>query len=235
MFFILPDTIASCTFLTEEEKKFAESRVRQEGTGNLDPLVNGNLKWSQVREALVDPKTWFFFASYFLTQISNGGLQNFGSLVVNGFGFSSLNTVLFGIPASFIAGVTILGSGIIAGRFRNITTYLIAGVLVPPVIGAAIIYTQKAKGVRLFGYYLLQTAYASNPLSLGLVATNFKGATKKMTVTALLFMGYCAGNISGPHFFITTEAPGYVTGFRAVMSTFALAIVAALLLRAYMI
>ncbi|RDW56661.1 hypothetical protein BP6252_14074 [Coleophoma cylindrospora] len=235
MYFILPDTIESCTFLTEDEKSFAQSRVRLHGTGNLDPLVNGTVNWAQVREALMDPKTWFFFASYFLTQISNGGLQNFGNLVVDGFGFSSLDTVLFGIPASFIAGVTIWGSGIIAGRFKNITTYLIAAVLVPPVIGGAIIYTQNGRGVRLFGYYLLQTAYASNPLALSLVATNFKGATKKMTVTAVLFIGYCAGNISGPHFFITKEAPRYATGFRAVFSTFALAIVITLLLRTYLV
>ena len=154
---------------------------------------------------------------------------------MNGFGFTPLETVLFSIPASFIAGVTIAGSGWISSHFRNITTYIIAAVLVPPVVGAAIIYTQESKGVRLFGYYLLQTAYASNPLALSLVASNFKGATKKMTVTAILFIGYCVGNIAGPQFFRTREAPRYQTGFQAVLSTFALAIVVTLLMRAYLV
>lgn len=235
LWFLLPDTILSSKFLTEEEKEYAENRVKLSGTGTLDPLVTGKWKFYQVREALIDPKTWFFFVTYFLTQICNGGLQNFGNLVVNGFGFSSLDTVLFGIPASLLAGITIGGSGWLSSRYKNITTYLIAIVLCPPVIGAAIIYTQDGRGVRLFGYYLLQTAYASNPLSLGLVASNCSGATKKMTVTAILFLGYCAGNIVGPQFFITSEAPLYPTGFRAIMSCFALTILAAFILRVYLI
>ncbi len=53
----------------------------------------------------------------------------------------------------------------------------------------------------------MSTGFASNPLSLSLIATNFKGATKKMTVTAVLFVGYCIGNIAGPQFLKSTEAP----------------------------
>lgn len=111
---------------------------------------------------------------------------------------------------------------------------VMAAVLVPPVIGVAIIYTQDGKGVRLFGHYLPQTACASNPLSLSLVAANVKCATKRMTVTAILVLGYCAGNISGPQFFFISEAPRYATRFRAVFSTFALAVVAALAFLFYM-
>ena len=235
LLFVLPDTIQSASFLNEDEKRSVEFPVNSEGTGTLDPLVTRKWKRYQVREVLSDPKTWVFFASYFLTQISNGGLQNFGNLVARGLGFSSLDTVLFGIPASVIAGVTIWVSGWLSTWYRNISIYLISGVSVPPVVGAAIIYTQDGKGVRLFGYYLLQTAYASNPLALGLVTSNFKGATKKMTVTAILFLGYCVGNISGPQFFITKEAPKYGTGFRAVISTFALAVAITLLFRVYLL
>jgi hypothetical protein len=235
MCFLLPDTIQSCTFLTEEEKAFAHRRVILHGTGKLDPLHTGKWKVHQVREAALDPKTWLFMAIYGLTQVANGGLQNFGSLVLNGFGFDPLEVVLVGIPAHFIAGGAIFAGGWLSGRYKNITTWLIAGVLIPPVIGSSIIYSLEGKAVRLFAYYLLMTAYASNPLTLGLIATNVKGATKKMTVTALLFLGYCAGNIAGPQFFRSDEAPKYPMGFRAVLISYALSILAALALRIYLV
>ena len=235
MILILPDTIRQAKFLTEEEKSWAESRVAKNGTGTLDPLVTGKWKMYQVKEAFIDPKTWGILVIYFLTQICNGGLQNFGNLVINGFGFSPLDTVLFSIPGHFVAGTAIWGTGWLASRYSNVNTWLIAAVLLPPVVGSAIIYSLDGKGIRLFGYYLLQTGYASNPLALGLVACNTKGATKKMTVTAILFLVYCAGNIAGPQFFKAVEAPRYATGFRAVMVCFGLAMITPLVLRAYLV
>lgn len=234
MFFILPDTIRTAKFLTPEERAWAEGRVTKDGTGNLDPLITGSWKPHQVKEAFMDPKNWCIFVIYFLTQICNGGLQNFGNLVIKGFGFSPLDTVLFSIPGHFVSSITIWGSGWLSGRYRNSTTWLIMAVLAPPLAGSAIIYTLEGRGIRLFGYYLLQTGWASNPLSLALLASNNKGATKKMTVTAVLFLGYCAGNIAGPQFFKATEAPRYNSGFLAVMICFGLSMVTPLILRAYL-
>jgi hypothetical protein len=47
------------------------------------------------------------------------------------------------------------------------------------------------------------------PLMMSLSASNIAGFTKKSTVMAMIFLGYCAGNLSGPQFFISTEAPSY--------------------------
>lgn len=58
--------------------------------------------WSQIKEALVDPKTWFIFLFGLSTQVVNGAASNFGSLIIKGFGFSSLKTTLLQIPYGFI-------------------------------------------------------------------------------------------------------------------------------------
>lgn len=52
----------------------------------------------------------------------------------------------------------------------------------------------------------LQTGSGAIPLLLGLVSSNYKGVTKKMTVSAVIFIIYCAGNIAGPQTFKSTEA-----------------------------
>jgi len=52
-------------------------------------------------------------------------------------------------------------------------------------------------GGRLAGYYLTQTAPMGLVMPLSLISTNVAGYTKKTTVAALYFVGYCVGNIIG--------------------------------------
>lgn len=154
MYILLPNDIASASFLTPEEKEYAEYRVVAAGTGRYDSRTS-QWKSNQVLECFLDPKTYFFIALEALTQIPNGGTNSFGSLVLKGFGFTSAQTMLVNLPASVIAIATITGTGWLAGRYRDITTFLIVAVIIPPVVGSAIIYTQEGKGVRLFAYYLV--------------------------------------------------------------------------------
>lgn len=61
---------------------------------------------------------------------------------------------------------------------------------------------------RLAGLWLFGAYAAGFPLSLSLITSDIAGFTKKAIVTAILFMGYCAGNISGLQIFLANEAPG---------------------------
>jgi MFS family permease len=165
VFFFLPDTISDAGFLTEEEKQYAEDRVVMGGTGIVDQL-NSRWKPEQVVECVLDPKTYFFVAISVLTQIPNGGTGSFGNLALKSFGFTSLQSTLVTLPASVISMVTIISTGWLASRFQNITTFLIIGAVVPPVMGSALIFSETNRGVRLFAYYcvsisLLQKSMAS--------------------------------------------------------------------------
>jgi hypothetical protein len=113
---------------------------------------------------------------------------------------------------------------------------LIAFVVLPPIVGSALISSRESvpHGVSLFGYFLLAPGPAALPLLLSLVQANFRGVTKKMTMTALLFTAYCAGNIAGPQLFIANEAPTYGTAFRAILVCYSLVVGFALALRTYL-
>lgn len=233
MLLFLPDSIAKAKFLTIEEREVAARRVVLAGTGTTD-----NTKWklNQALECLQDPKTWIIFSMSLLTQIPNGGTQNFGNLVLKSFGFTSLQSTLLVIPASVIAAGTIAGTGWVAGRFRQTNCILIICVVVPAVVGSSLIYVRPktSAGMQLFGYFLLSTGPGAIPLLMSLVGANYKGVTKKMTMTALLFIAYCAGNIAGPQFFRATEAPHYNTAFRAILICYCLVIGLATVLRCYL-
>ena len=76
----------------------AIERLRDNHTG----IKNKKIKKNQIQEAFTDPKTWFFFLFGMSTQVVNGAVSNFGSLIVKGFGFSSLNSTLLQVPYGFI-------------------------------------------------------------------------------------------------------------------------------------
>ncbi|CAN8096017.1 unnamed protein product [Discula destructiva] len=233
LWFALPNNISTASFLTPEERQLATDRIIISGTGRTEKTA---WKWAQVRECLVDPKTWCIVGLEILTQIPNGGTQNFANLVITSFGFTSLQSTLINIPYSLLSGGAIMLTGYLAGRFRQANCALLAAALVPPVVGSALIYARAhtSLGVQLFGYFLLCTGSSAMPLALSLLQANYRGVTKKMTVTALLFATYCAGNIAGPQFFRASEEPTYQTAFRTIMICYALAIVLAGVLRGYL-
>lgn len=235
LFLFLPsNTLSHARFLTPAERRFAETRVVVAGTGRTSAAP---WRTAQAIECLVDPKTWFLVGLELLTQIPNGGTQSFANLVITGsFGFTNLQSTLVNIPYSLLSGATIAATGYLAGRFRQANCLLIGLVVLPPVTGAALIYARAhtARAVSLVGYFCLAPGPAAMPLALSLVQANYRGVTKKLTVTALLFVTYCAGNIAGPHVFKTSEAPTYHTAFQTIMVCYALVIVLAAGLRTYL-
>ncbi|GKU04488.1 permease of the major facilitator superfamily [Fusarium langsethiae] len=233
LFFLLPDNISKAAFLSPEERKIAAQRVSTSGTGKTEGT---RWRWDQVRECLVDPKSWFIAGIELFTQIPNGGSQSFANIVVASFGFTNLQSTLINIPYSLLSAGIISGSGYLAGRFRTLNCLLIIAVILPCVIGSALIYKRShvPQSLHLFAYFLLSTGSAAMPLTMALVQSNYRGVTKKMTITAMLFVTYCLGNMAGPHFFLESEDPLYETAFKAITVCYSLAILCALSLRVYL-
>jgi ACS family allantoate permease-like MFS transporter len=66
--YFMPDNQLNARFLKPEERLMALERIRrnQQGVGNK------HFKWYQLREALLDPMTWAFFAYALIGDIPNG-------------------------------------------------------------------------------------------------------------------------------------------------------------------
>jgi len=233
IYFLLPDKISEAKFLNAEERQIAADRVVIAGTGSTE---HSHWRLDQVKECFLDPKTYFIFFIELLTQMPNGGTQSFSNIVITSFGFTSLQSTLINIPYSVLTASLIAGTGWLAGRYQTLNCFLIIAAVIPCVVGAAVISQRDSvpHGVQLFAYFLLSSGPAAMPLNMSLVQSNYRGVTKRMTMTALLFCGYCAGNIAGPHFFRKGEAPHYSTAFRAIMICYSLVVVLALSLRFYL-
>ncbi|KAL4815246.1 major facilitator superfamily domain-containing protein [Aspergillus spinulosporus] len=229
----LPDSISNAAFLTAEEKSFLSRRIVIAGTGRTEGTV---WKPNQAAECFRDPKTWHLLGIAALTQIPNGGIQNFSNLVIKSFGFTALESTLVNIPVSVISATTITLTGWIASRFQNLNCILIVCVLAVSGLGSTLVYARVYHvplGVQLLGYFLLATGPGALPLTMSLAQTNYKGVTKKMTMTGTMFVAYCVGNIAGPHLFSASEA-SHETSFRAILICYALAASLALSLYVYL-
>ncbi|KAJ9150456.1 Pantothenate transporter [Pleurostoma richardsiae] len=220
LFIFLPDQPTSARFLSEEERTKAVDRLRTNQAG----AVTHKVQWNQVWEALSDYKIWILFFYQIANNIPNGGLTTFSSLVMAGFGFTTLQVYLLSMPTGVIHAFFAVGSTFLAGRFPTCRCLLVAGCTFVALIGCVIIYTTDNQGARLFGYFIFVAYAAGIPLTLSLVSSNVAGFTKKATVGAMMFIAYCVGNIIGPFLFFSREAPKYKSGFLSLIVCFAVAI-----------
>lgn len=68
---------------------------------------------------------------------------------------------------------------------------------------------------RLVGLWLCFFQGLGFSMSLTMISSNIAGYTKKQLTAAILFTGYCVGNIIGPQTFRDSEAPGYHSAYIA--------------------
>ena len=143
----------SSNWLTSKEKIMAVERLHVNQTG----VKNTKFKRYQVIEALIDPKTWFLFLFGVSTQVVNGAVSNFGTLIIQGFGYSSLKTSLLQIPYGVIIIFSVISSmylqRILPGQKRSIVAAIY---VVPALAGVAGIHalpTHNSKA-RLGCYYV---------------------------------------------------------------------------------
>ncbi|KAB8230794.1 major facilitator superfamily domain-containing protein [Aspergillus alliaceus] len=232
LFFVLPDSPLNAKFLSPTQRGPAYRRAQ----ASQQTYQSREWKKDQFIEALIDPKTWLLFIYNFLVSLPNGGVTNFSSLVIASFGFNTFDTLLYTIPMAAVALAFLLASALTCNSFRGLRCYWMIITLIVSLIGILLMrqLPVEKKWGRLVGVWLVTVFGAGFPLSLSLVSSNFAGFTKKSTVTAILFIGYCVGNIAGPQLFKKNEKPHYYTAFAAILACFCIAIVDVTLLRVYM-
>ncbi|KAF2196745.1 MFS allantoate transporter [Delitschia confertaspora ATCC 74209] len=215
LFLFLPDSPVTAPMLNKRERRIAVERLRENQTG----IENKHLKMYQVIEAIKDLKTWLFFLIATVHNSPNGGISNFGTIIIKGFGFSTLATTLMQVPYGVLIALFILSCVYLNDYFcnrlkRNTRCWFILFYLTPNIAGAfGLRYVPLDQHVvRLWCYYLTGPYNAAFVLVLSLAIGNTAGHTKKVVTNAFLFLGYCAGNIAGPFFFKAEQSPTYPLG-----------------------
>ncbi|KAJ5102809.1 hypothetical protein N7532_003338 [Penicillium argentinense] len=232
---LLPDLPSTAKFLTERERAIAVERVAV----NRQGVKNKQFKWYQVWQAARDPKTWLLFVMAIGAQVPNSALTSFTSIIVGSFGFDTLGTQYLQIPGGAVQFLTLLLGGVVATKFNGKFHSRLACIIfanVTCIIGSGLLVglPDSNKWGRLVALWLCYFQGLGFSMSLIIVSSNVAGYTKKQVTGALLFTGYCVGNIIGPQTFKDSEAPGYHSAYIAMLVGYIVKLGAIVVLYAYM-
>jgi hypothetical protein len=210
---VLPDLPSTAKFLTPRDRMIAVERVAE----NRQGVKNHHFKRYQMWQTARDPKTWILFVMAVGAQIPNSALTSFTSLVISGFGFSTLGTQYLQIPGGFVQFTSLLAGGYLCTRYPNIRCLVMVISNTICILGASLLVglPRSNKWGRLVALWLCYFQGLGFSMSLTMVSSNVAGYTKKMLTGAILFSGYCIGNIIGPQTFKSSEAPGYKSAYIA--------------------
>ncbi|KAF2719980.1 MFS general substrate transporter [Polychaeton citri CBS 116435] len=233
MYIFLPDSPVTAKGLTTREKRIALERLKDNQTG----VENKHFKWYQAREAFLDVKLYLFFLLGMVCNVPNGGISNFGTIIIKGFGFSTLVTTLMQVPYGFIIVVSILTciflNDYAARHGRQTRCWFIILFLCPNIAGAFGLrfLGESDRAGRLISYYLTGPYNAAFVMVLSLTTANTAGHTKKVITNAVLFLGYCVGNLIGPFFYLGSQAPRYELGIWSMIVSHLIEVCVILVLR----
>ncbi len=142
-FLVVPVSPATAWFLNKEEREVAVQRVAQEHAS----AAHSNFDWVQAKQTLLDPRLYIIFLWAFFVCITS--VVTFGSIVVNGFGFSTFKTVLIGLPGPAIQLATIWLGAFALIFFPNARGWTQMALTLVPLIGVAMMkglpYSQKVR------------------------------------------------------------------------------------------
>jgi ACS family allantoate permease-like MFS transporter len=218
---LLPDSPTTCWYFSERERYICVKRISDNNTG----LEDKKIKWYQVKECLLDPKTWLIAMFACAQNIPNGGLVTFSAIIVKGLGYDTLTTMLLGIPTGVIATLWQLVLAVPCSKLANKRCTVIALANIFPMICAILMWKlpRENKNGLLAAYYVFYTYWGPYVMSTSVPMANVSGHTKKVTVNAIYFLAYCTGNIIGPQVFRSSDAPDYSHGYIALLACLVLA------------
>ncbi|ODV84790.1 hypothetical protein CANARDRAFT_176619 [[Candida] arabinofermentans NRRL YB-2248] len=218
----VPDNPSKAWFLTQEEKILVLNRIRTNNQG----FGNKHFKMYQLKETLTDYRTWLYFTFAFLTNIPNGGLTNFGSILLSqDFNYGKLDALLMGMPSGAVELVGCILFGFSVKFIKHRLAIALFSIVISLMASCLLAFCDYDKKAKLTGYYLSSLAPVGMICCLSCFSSNVAGHTKKVTTNAIYLIGYCTGNIVGPQTFKENQAPHYSSAKIAMVACYSIALV----------
>ena len=118
------------------------------------------------------------------------------------------------VPYGALIAISIMLCVWLNSRYENKRCLFVLIFLCPNIAGAfGLRFVAQEHHIGRYICYLLTGPYnAAFVLILSLQMANTAGHTKKVVTNAVLFLGYCTGNIIGPFFYLSNQSPTYPLG-----------------------
>ncbi|KAH8896144.1 MFS general substrate transporter [Thozetella sp. PMI_491] len=195
---VFPDSPVKARFLTQDEKVKAIRRIRSNQSGTETKIW----KREHVVEAVKDVKTWLFFLLSGISNLQLGYVSQY-NLILQSFGFSTLQTTALTIPAGAAVIISVTTSTILLRRFPNARCWINLGYSIPAIIATVLLMTlpwdNRVGLVISFYLYTLGTA-APWAVVMGWATVTTAGHTKKLATNAIFLVGFSLGQMLNSQF-----------------------------------
>lgn len=215
----LENGIQTASFLTADEQAMAIERLRANQAGS----DSREARWSHVKEAFRDVKTYLFFIMAFLNSLGSQVPYTFGPLVLGRLGYDEYTTLLLNIPFGALQYIIVLGLAWLSMKFRW-KSLTLGSSLVPVIIGLVILFVLPEDSTNtallLVGYHLFAFVFGCNSLIITWIIANTAGQMKKSVTLCFYSSASSIGSIVGPWMFQSSDAPRYETALKITLGVY---------------
>ncbi|KAJ5392417.1 hypothetical protein N7509_007907 [Penicillium cosmopolitanum] len=200
--FVLPNSIETASFLTEEEKEFGRDRLLLDSPPKADGTLSGEndrFRWSEVRRGVLEPQLWLSASAYFAIL---SGLYSFGLFlptIIQSMNFAkNANEVqLWSVIPYAVAAVLTVFVAFLSDRLKLRGVVMLFSLPIA-IIGYAVIANTSNPKVQYGMTFMMATGmYASVPCILVWMSNNSAGHYKRATTSALqLAIANCGGFVA---------------------------------------
>lgn len=153
-----------------------------------------------------------------ILNIPNGGITNFGSILLTSqLGFTINQSLLY---QSIGGAVEFIGCIFLAYMSRFYQSKFLWAIIAQVLcsLGQLMLCFSTNKYTQFVGYNLNFFGVLPYICVLSIIASNVLGTTKKYTVSVVVLVGFCVGNLSGSAVFKNNEEPKFPTAKKTIAS-----------------
>ncbi|KAE8151023.1 major facilitator superfamily domain-containing protein [Aspergillus avenaceus] len=216
---LMPDSPSTAKFLSHRQRVVAVHRVSE----NMIGVKTKQIKPRQALEILYDIKVLCCIGIGISCGVINGGVSNFSSSLIKGYGFNGIYATLLQLPTGAIEAVIVPICGLVSTYVRDSRCIVLAVVCLIPFGGLlGIRFTDLNHRWTLVGCTWLQYIIGAPVIiSWNLLSTNVAGHTKRSIANGLWFSVYAGGNVAGANIFFAREAPRYYSALTGLLVCYA--------------
>ncbi|KAK9370596.1 major facilitator superfamily domain-containing protein [Lipomyces kononenkoae] len=207
--FWLPRSAPEAKFFNAREKEIAVARMARQ-SGETSHKLGLNIK--QIREAMLEPRSWIIAIMYFCVNVSFSTLSVFMPEIIKEMGYTAVHAQGLSAPPYIVAWLSVIAATFVAAKYQ-MRSALIIPFSILGAVGYLILAIVTVTGVRYFAIYLcavgmFTTVGVIMPWSVDNQGTDSKKGTGMFL---LQLVGQC-GPLLGTHMYPQTDAPYYRTG-----------------------
>lgn len=220
-YFLLPNSVGTASFLTAEERAFAQERLKAShqspSSDQEQDQDQERFRWSEVRRGILSLQLLLTGTVYFSICCALFSFSLFLPSIIQSLGYTANEAQLLSVPPYALASIVGVVVSFISDRLR------VRGILIlvslPLAIIGYVLIARVSSDVTKYGLTFLMASgiYGSVPPLLVWILNNSAGHYKRATAGAMQVCMANCGGIVAAFLYPNAEKPGYVKSHTIIL------------------